>query len=482
MKRTKIVCTMGPASSSKTTIREMILSGMDVARVNFSHGTHAEHKKTIQLIRKTANELETQVAILQDIAGPKIRIGRVEDEKISLQTGSTIDITTKPVISTVKQLSINYTKLPLEVHTGDAILFADGTIEVVVNSVEKETIHCTVIDGGILTSNKGVNVPSTTIHTPTITEKDEADMLFGIANDVDYIAISFVRTPEDMLQAKSIITDADADTTVIAKIEKPEAVKKINKIITVSDGIMVARGDLGVEVPLEDVALIQKKIIKLCNNCGKPVITATQMLRSMVENNRPTRAEITDVSNAILDGTDAIMLSEETANGSYPIQSVKIMSRIAHVTEISDEFKEQMLRRNLAPLNSVPDAISHAACNIAKHLDAAAILTPTSTGSTARLVARYRPAQPIIAMCTINKVCRQLRLIWGVQSMTTEATDNTDQLIQSAKQIARLKGIKPGELIVITAGTPTGTAGSTNLIRVSRIEPVDQNGFTPKIM
>ncbi|RZB28872.1 MAG: pyruvate kinase, partial [Desulfobacteraceae bacterium Eth-SRB1] len=254
MKRTKIVCTIGPASSSKTTIREMILSGMDVARVNFSHGTHAKHKKTIQLIRKTANELETQIAILQDIAGPKIRIGRVKDEKISLQTGSTIDITTKPVISTVKKLSINYAKLPLEVHTGDAILFADGTIEVVVNSVEKEIIHCTVIDGGILTSNKGVNVPSTTIRTPTITEKDKADMLFGIANDVDYIAISFVRMPEDILQAKSIITDADADTTVIAKIEKPEAVKRINKIITVSDGIMVARGDLGVEVPLEDVA------------------------------------------------------------------------------------------------------------------------------------------------------------------------------------------------------------------------------------
>lgn len=470
MHRTKIVCTIGPASNNKDIMKAMIQAGMSVARLNFSHATREEHKKTLQLLRDTSAELQQPLAILQDIAGPKIRIGEVEGGKIILHTGEHINVTTTPTLTTREQISVNYPGLAEDLREGDTILLADGSIQLEVNRIKKDTLECTVLEGGILTSHKGVNIPGTTIHTPTITEKDEADILFGAEYGVDYIAISFVRTPEDIQQARDIITDAGSDIPVIAKIEKHEAVSRIEDIIAASDGIMVARGDLGVEIPLEEVPLVQKKIIKLCNIAGKPVITATQMLRSMVEKKRPTRAEITDISNAILDGTDAIMLSEETANGNHPVQSVRVMARIAEVTEASEEFREQMAHRRLPSLQNTPDAISHAACSIAENLNAAAILAPTTSGTTARLIARYRPVQPLIALCTNQKTLQRLCLTWGVQPELTEATDDTDRLIHSAKQIAKQKGMQPGRLVVITAGIPAGTPGATNLIKVSKIE------------
>jgi pyruvate kinase len=470
MRRTKIVCTIGPSSNREDILREMILSGMDVARLNFSHATHAEHRKTLQLIRRISEELDRPVAILQDIAGPKIRIGKVKNERITLHAGETVNITTAPAISTREQISVNYPQLISDVKQGDTILLADGSIQLEVNSVEDDIVKCTVVEGGILTSHKGVNLPSVTLQTPTITEKDRDDIIFGVKNNVDYIAISFIRAPEDLHQARKIIADAGGSIPVIAKIEKHEAVRRIEEIIAASDGVMVARGDLGVEIPLEEVPLIQKKIIRLANLAGKPVITATQMLRSMVEKNRPTRAETTDISNAILDGTDAIMLSEETANGNYPLQSLQVMSKIAQVTEASEEFTEQMQHRKLTPPQNIPDAISHAACSIAESLNAAAILTPTRSGNTARLIARYRPKQPIIALCTNQKTRRQLNLIWGVHPEFTEATASTDQVIRNSKHIAKQRGLKTGDLVVITAGMPAGTPGTTNLIKVSRIE------------
>ncbi|RLG27498.1 pyruvate kinase [Methanosarcinales archaeon] len=467
MQHTKIVCTIGPASSDRATLSQMVRSGMNVARLNFSHGTHDEHRETIELIQSVSDELGVPVAILQDIAGPKMRIGRVEGERATLNRTDRITLTIKDMVSSGELISVDHPMLATEARPGDTVLLADGSIELRVEDVSGDEIHCIVVEGGVLTSHKGVNLPGASIHAPTISEKDRDDILFGVENGVDLIAISFVRESGDLRMAREIISGAGAEIPVIAKIERHEALARIDEIITDSDGIMVARGDLGVDVPFEEIGLIQKKIIRLCNEAGKPVITATQMLRSMVEKNRPTRAEITDITNAILDGTDAIMLSEETASGRYPVRSVGVMSRIAGATEASCEFRDHVLTHRLTPSQKVSDVVSRAACDVAERLGASAILAPTESGTTPRLIARYRPAPGVIALCTSQQVYRKLCLIWGVRSVMIEPIDDTDRLLSAAERVALEQGIGVGDVIVTIAGTSTGRSGGTDLIKVA---------------
>ena len=469
MKHTKIVCTIGPASNNRTILSQMVRSGMNVARLNFSHGTHEEHRETIELMQSVSDELGVPVAILQDIAGPKMRIGRVEGERATLNTDDRITLTTKDMLSTGRVVSVDHRMLVSEVRPGGTVLLADGAIELRVEGVSGDEIRCIVVEGGVLTSHKGVNLPGASIHAPAISEKDRNDILFGVENGVDFIAISFVREPGDLLIAREIISNAGSNVPVIAKIERHEALARIDEIVKSSDGIMVARGDLGVDVPFEEIGLIQKKIIRLCNIVGKPVITATQMLLSMVEKNRPTRAEITDITNAILDGTDAIMLSEETASGRYPVRSVGVMSRIAKATEASDEFRDHVLTHRLKPSQKVSDVVSRAACDVAERLGAGAILAPTESGTMPRLIARYRPAHGVIALCTSQRVYKKLCLIWGVQPVMIEPIDDTDRLLQVAERVALEQGVGVGDVMVITAGTSTGRSGGTDLIKVSAV-------------
>ena len=469
MKRTKIVCTIGPASNDRMTLSQMVRSGMNVARLNFSHGTYEEHRETIKLIQSVSDELGVPVAILQDIAGPKMRIGKVAGERVSLNVDDKITLTTRDVLTTSKVVSVDYPMLAREVRSGSTVLLADGAIELRVDSVSGDEVHCTVVEGGVLTSHKGVNLPGVSIQASTIGEKDVDDILFGVENGVDFIAISFVREPGDLQMAREIIAGAGAKIPVIAKIERHEALSRIDEIIRDSDGVMVARGDLGVDIPFEEVGLVQKRIIRLCNDAGKPVITATQMLRSMVEKNRPTRAEITDITNAILDGTDAIMLSEETASGRYPVRSVDVMSRIASATEASQEFRDRVLNHRLTPRETVPDVVSHAACNVAERLGAAAILAPTETGRTPSLIARYRPAPEVIALCTSKRVYRRLCLTWGIQPVMIEPVSESEELLRRVELVALEDGVRAGDVVVITAGTSTGKSGGTNLIKVHLI-------------
>jgi len=446
----------------------MVRAGMNVARLNFSHGTHDEHCESIELIQSVSDKLGVPVAILQDIAGPKMRIGRVEGERATLNTDDRITLTTKDMLSTGEVVSVDQQMLSSEVRPGETVLLADGAIELIVEDVSGDEIHCTVVEGGVLTSHKGVNLPGASIHATAISEKDREDILFGVENGVDFIAISFVREPGDLLMAREIINGVGSEVPVIAKIERHEALARIDEIIKASDGIMVARGDLGVDVPFEEIGLIQKKIIRLCNMMGKPVITATQMLRSMVEKNRPTRAEITDITNAILDGTDAIMLSEETASGRYPVRSVGVMSRITNATEASDEFRDHVLTHRLKPSQNVSDVVGRAACDVAERLGAVAILAPTESGTMPRLISRYRPAPGVIALCTSQQVYRKLCLTWGVQPVMIEPIDDTDRLLQAAERVALEQGmIGVGDVMVITAGTSTGRSGGTDLIKVS---------------
>lgn len=464
--KTKIICTIGPASEAPEVIRELIASGMRVARLNFSHGTLGDHEQKIHIIRRIAKEMDKPVAILQDLGGPKIRLGHIPEPGVRLEPGRHIILTTQTVEGSEQRISVSYPLLGEEVKAGDRILLADGFLELLVRSVNGSEIHCEVITGGVLTSHKGINLPTGTIRMPSMTDKDREDLHFGLGHDVDYIALSFVRTAADIRNIKEIIHQENKNTPVIAKIEKREAIDHYEDILDAADAIMVARGDLGVEIPLEEVPIIQKRLIQKANALGKPVITATQMLRSMVDAPRPTRAEASDVANAVLDGTDAVMLSEETATGNYPIQAVRYMIRI--VAEAEKTYPHDRYLK-MVPEKEISDSVTYAVCVLADHLDATAILAPTQSGRTAIHISRFRPKQPIIAFTPSLTTVRRLVLFRGIYPhLILDPRDTDDMIEKVSKRAVETGDLSEGDLAVITAGHPVWVAGMTNMIRVKR--------------
>ncbi|MBW2370461.1 MAG: pyruvate kinase, partial [Deltaproteobacteria bacterium] len=448
MSLTKIICTIGPACDSEAGLLALIQNGMNVARLNFSHGTHAEHREKIDRIRAISEKIGKPIAILQDLCGPKIRIADVKSPGIQLTPGQTFTLTTACPTDSNDCVTVSYGNLPNDVKPGDRILLADGMMELVVERIKNTDIHCKVVIGGLLTSHKGINLPTRSITAPAITEKDKLDLKFGLACGVDYVALSFVRAAADIHQIKSIIHDEKKDTPVIAKIEKHEALGNIDDIMSAADGIMVARGDLGVEIPPENVPNIQKMLVKKANVLGKPVIIATQMLRSMVDAPRPTRAEAADVANAVFEGADAIMLSEETATGSFPDQAVAFMARIAESAEREFQHDKYL---GLIPKKEMSESVAHASCVLADHLDAAAVIATTRSGATARYIARFRPRARIIALSPDLATVRRLSLVWGCIPHWVPGTKNTDEMIENAAGTSLESGmVKPGDLVVIT--------------------------------
>ncbi len=467
MARTKIVCTIGPSSIEKHVIEALIGSGMSVARLNFSHGTRSDHAEAIERIRSASEAMERPVAVLQDLCGPKIRIGEIRAPGIRLEPGDELTLTTLPADGGGHRVSVSYAGLPGDVEKGDSILLADGMMELRVLSADEENINCRVITGGFLTSYKGINLPSSTIRAPALTEKDRKDLEFGLSKGVDYVALSFVRRPEDIYEAREIIAGAGSSAPVVAKIEKHEAVADIDAIISAADGIMVARGDLGVEIDLEKVPFIQKEVVQKANAAGKPVIIATQMLRSMVDAPRPTRAEAADVANAVLDGADALMLSEETASGNYPVMAVEYMKRIAESTEKSYPFDRTF---SMITGIRVSESVAHAACTLADHLNASAIIASTQSGFTAAQLSRFRPKSRIVALSPDRNTVRRLCLHWGcVPGLVPRAEDVDEMLEEAVNKAAELGGLKKGSLLVITAGHPLWQPGTTNMIKVREI-------------
>ncbi|MCK9267903.1 MAG: pyruvate kinase [Alkaliphilus sp.] len=479
MKKTKIVCTIGPASESKDVFRQLVINGLDVARLNFSHGDHEEHGQRINTIKEVRWELNRPIAILLDTKGSEIRTGKFKDGEVELVEGQNFIITTRDVLGDNTISNVSYDGLPEDIGVGDTILIDDGLVGLKVKRIINDTdIECIVENGGAVSNHKGVNVPKVKLNLPAITEKDKSDIKFGIEKDVDFIAASFIRKASDVLAIREILEDSDVHhIQIISKIENQEGLDNIDEIIRVSDGIMIARGDLGVEIPTEEIPLAQKEIIKKCNRAGKPVITATQMLDSMIRNPRPTRAEVTDVANAIFDGTDAIMLSGETAIGKYPVEAVKIMSDIAKRTESAIDYEELLGAKAVEKETLVTDAISYATCRIAADLGASAILTATATGFTARMVSKFRPAVTIIAAVTDEHIRRRLSLSWGVYTVLTKRFHSTDDVIvASVNKALDAELIDNGDLIVITAGVPVGATGTTNLIKVHTIGEVILSG------
>ena len=466
MPRTKIVCTIGPASRAPDVLRRLIEQGMDVARLNFSHGTRAEHGKVIEAIRRLATQHAHPIAILQDLSGPKVRIGEIAAGTVTIEPGARLTLTARQVPGDSHVVTVTYKGLPAEVQPGDTILLNDGALELEVVDAVGEDVVCQVKVGGPLSSHKGVNLPSRSIKAPSLTDKDREDLVFGIRHGVDYAALSFVRTASDVLEARRFMEQLGDAVPLIAKIEKHEALGNIDEIIEVADGIMVARGDLGVETPLERVPLAQKMLIEKANRAGKPVITATHMLHSMVHNPRPTRAEVTDVANAILDGTDAVMLSEETAMGAYPAEAVAIMDRIAHEVESSPQHRAQAKRHQDAGIRDIPDAVSRAACTLAEDIDAAAIVAFTRSGVTVRMIAKYRPDLHILALTPLEGTCRHLALVWGVVPILCPPMNDTDEIVGQALAAVLNSGlVQKGQQVVIVAGVPPGMPGSTNMVK-----------------
>jgi len=469
MRKTKIVCTVGPASETKELLQQLFTYGMNVARLNFSHGSHEEHQKRIDVIKEVREEMGLPIALLLDTKGPEIRTGSFEKGEIFLQEGEFFTLTTRDIIGNGDIGNITYKFLPMDVKPGDKILMDDGLVELEVVEISDQTeIKCIVKNSGVIKNHKGVNVPGVKINLPAITQKDIADIKFGIKNEIDFIAASFVRKASDVLEIRKILEENDAsDIQIISKIENREGVDNIAEIMEVSDGIMVARGDLGVEIPAEEVPLTQKMLIKLCNSAGKPVITATQMLDSMIRNPRPTRAEVTDVANAIFDGTEAIMLSGETAAGKYPLEAVKTMANIAKITEDSLNYAEILKVKGVGKEKNVTDAISHATCTSAHDLGASAIITATSSGYTARMVSKFRPKAPILVTTTKEKVLRKMALTWNTYPVLVREALSTDEIFDISIEKALESGyINAGDLVVITAGVPVGVAGTTNTIKV----------------
>lgn len=478
MSHAKIVCTIGPASESPSVLKEMIEAGMNVARLNFSHGSYEEHGARIRTIRQVSRQLGREIAILLDTKGPEIRVGKIRNEKMNLQQGQKLILTTEEIEGNNEKIFVSYPYLAEDVEPGTRILLDDGLIELEVKAVEVNEIICEVKNSGELRSNKGINVPGVYLNLPAVTEKDRSDILFGIENGVDFIACSFVRSANDVLEIRRILEEFQADIHIIAKIETRAAVDNIDEILQASDGIMVARGDLGVEIPSEEVPLVQKLIIEKCNQAGKPVITATQMLDSMIRTPRPTRAEASDVANAIFDGTDAIMLSGETAAGKYPVESVSTMARIARRAEEALRYDEIHDKQEQSRQRTITDAIGHATVNIATELEATAIITPTESGSTARVVSKYRPKAKIVAATPNQSVLRKLCLVWGVEPILVRETPGTDDMIAEAVKASLAAGlIQLGDLVVITAGVPVGVPGTTNLLKVHVVGEVVARGM-----
>jgi pyruvate kinase len=469
-RRTKIVATVGPATLEPEILRQLITAGATTLRINFSHGTQQDHQKAIRLIRQTAFELDQPVGILQDLQGPKIRLGKYAAGKIILKKGDRYILTSRQVECNQEIGCISYQKLAAEVPENATILLDDGKVEMLVESIDKsnQDLHCRVVVGGALSSNKGVNFPGVCLSVKALTQKDREDLMFGLDQGVDWIALSFVRNPQDILEIKDLIASAGKSIPVIAKIEKHEAIEQMDAILSLCDGVMVARGDLGVELPAEDVPILQKRLIATANRLGIPIITATQMLDSMVSNPRPTRAEVSDVANAILDGTDAVMLSNETAVGDYPVEAVETMATIA--CRIEQEQGTNKLKRTK---RSITHAISAAVGEIASQLDAAAIMTLTKTGATARNVSKFRPKTPILAITPHVYVSRRLQLVWGVRPLLVLDLSSATQTFQAAINVAQEKNwLAAGDLVVMTAGTLQGVAGSTDLIKVELVKAI----------
>ncbi|MBP1906721.1 pyruvate kinase [Paenibacillus turicensis] len=471
MRKTKIVCTIGPSSESLENIKKLIMAGMNVSRLNFSHGDFEEHGNRINTIRKASEELGKSVAILLDTKGPEIRTGVLKEDSLELVQDEFITLTTEEIKGDKDRISITYENLPNDVEVGSTILIDDGLIGLTVVDIQGTEIKCRIVNGGTIKSKKGVNVPGVAISLPGITEKDANDIKFGIEQGIDFIAASFVRKASDVLEIRQLLEKHNAShIQIISKIENQQGVDNLDEILEVSDGLMVARGDLGVEIPAEDVPLAQKMMIEKCNIAGKPVITATQMLDSMQRNPRPTRAEASDVANAIFDGTDAIMLSGETAAGKYPIESVLTMSRIAEKAESALEYHEIFMKQANAQQTTVTEAISQAVANSALELNAKAIVTSTETGYTARMISKYRPKSPIIAVTTEDQTLRRLALTWGVTPVKGNFASSTDEMFDYAMKGGLESGlVKEGDLVVITAGVPLGRSGSTNLIKIGQI-------------
>ena len=467
MRKTKIVCTIGPASEDLETLKKIIEAGCNVCRLNFSHGDYEEHGRRIERIRQAAQETGRTVAILLDTKGPEIRTGDLKEPEVELVTGEQIVLTAEEILGDAKRISISYKDLARDVTVGSTVLIDDGLIGLEVREIHGADITCQIVNGGILKSRKGVNVPGVSVNLPGITEKDADDIRFGIEQGVDFIAASFVRKASDVLEIRELLEEHGADIHIISKIENHEGVANLEDILEVSDGLMVARGDLGVEIPAEEVPLVQKEMIAMCNRVNKPVITATQMLDFMQRNPRPTRAEASDVANAIFDGTDAIMLSGETAAGKYPVEAVETMARIAVRTEDDLNYREVLSHQSRQQQMTITDAISQAVANTALDLECPAIITPTQSGYTARMVSKYRPKADIIAVTPDLRVMRKLTLVWGVTPVLGEEVETTDDMLTSAIETSVRNGyVAHGDLVVITAGVPVGQTGTTNLIKV----------------
>ncbi|NEO25913.1 MAG: pyruvate kinase [Kamptonema sp. SIO4C4] len=475
-RRTKIVATVGPATLKPDVLRRLIEAGATTLRLNFSHGTHEDHHRAIRLIRQTAFELDQPVGILQDLQGPKIRLGQFEEGPIVLANGDRYILTSRPIPCTQEIGYVSYRKLAQDIPPGATILLDDGKVEMVVERVDRDhqELHCRTVVGGKLSNNKGVNFPNVSLSIKALTDKDRRDLMFGLDQGVDWVALSFVCNPQDILEIKELIASTGKSVPVIAKIEKHEAIEQMDAILSLCDGVMVARGDLGVELPAEQVPLLQKRLIATANQLGIPVITATQMLDSMLNSPRPTRAEVSDVANAILDGTDAVMLSNETAVGEFPVEAVATMTKIAACVE-------HQLPKNRSvktTTHSIPNAISGAVSHIAQQLDAAAIMTLTKTGATARNVSKFRPQTPILAITPHVDVARQLQLVWGVKPLLVLDLPSTTQTFQAAINVAQEKQLLvDGDIVILTAGTLQGVSGSTDLIKVEVVTAVLGHGI-----
>jgi pyruvate kinase len=470
VRRTKIVCTIGPATFSPERIRAMILAGMDVARLNFSHGDHDSHCQTLQRIREISKELGKEIGILQDLAGPKIRLGNLPEEERMLQAGERIALSPvegdDPAI-----IPVNYPYLVEDVAVGDRILLADGLVLLKVESKKPDRVVCEVLAGGAIQSHKGLNLPSSSLRIPAFTEKDREDLKVGLEEGVDFVALSFVRHEKDLEPVCEILNQMSSPPLLIAKIERPQAVERLESILKEVDGVMVARGDLGVEMPFEEVPLVQKRIIRMARQAAKPVITATQMLRSMIESPRPTRAEAADVANAVLDGTDALMLSDETAVGDHPIEAVNVLDRIAREVERHANMESFVNEAASNATSATASAIGRAACTMAEELHAQVIVAATSSGSTARLISRFRPRRPVLGLTPNPPTERQLTLSWGVIPALVEPFTETEKIFDLAGSWAQEHGFaRPGQRLVVTAGVPVGQPGMTNLLKIIEIE------------
>ena len=479
MRKTKIICTLGPAVDDEKVLEKLMKRGMNVARMNFSHGSHEEHKQRMDKFKKLRGKLNFPIALLLDTKGPEIRTGKFEEKEIMLKERQCFVLVNEDIIGDSSKCTVSYKELYKDVKKGNKILINDGLVELEVNEIINKDIHCTILNGGVVGTKKGINVPGAEINLPSLTEQDVRDIKFGIENEVDFIAASFVRKGSDIIEIRKILEKNGGEKiNIIAKIENRQGIDNFDEILRLADGIMVARGDLGVEIPVEEVPIVQKTLISKCFRNGKPVITATQMLDSMIRNPRPTRAEASDIANAIYDGTSAIMLSGETAAGKYPLESLETMARIAEQAESSIDYWERLLSTKYDINRSVTNAISHSTCTSAQELEAKAIITVSHSGHTARMVSRFRPACPIIATTVNERVWRQLSLSWGILPYIVDVASTTDELFDMGVEKALESNIvKNGDLVVITAGIPIGVSGTTNIMKVHIVGKVLAQGI-----